>query len=345
MKHDIELLKKLCNTSGISGFESNIAEIMKKELNKSCDKVETDLFGNVIARKGKGKKKIMLAAHMDEIGLMVKHITKEGFLNFVKIGGIDDRILLGQRVVIESKKGSVLGIIGSKPPHMQKEDEIKQAIKHENLFIDIGCKDKKEAEKKVEVGDPIVFEKNFGNLNGDLYYGKAIDNRIGCYAMIKIMEEIEADAEIYAVATAQEEVGLKGARTSSFKINPDLAIAIDTTIAGDTPQMKENESSLKIGNGVAITMIEASGRGVIVNQKIREIFIETAKKNKIKYQIDVLEGGMTDGATIYISREGIPTGVLSIPTRYIHSPTAVFSIKDVESAITLTLRSIKNIDI
>jgi len=328
MKHDIELLKKLCNTSGISGFESNIAEIMKKELNKSCDKVETDLFGNVIARKGKGKKKIMLAAHMDEIGLMVKHITKEGYLNFVKIGGIDDRILLGQRVVIESKKGSVLGIIGSKPPHMQK-----------------GCKDKKEAEKKVEVGDPIVFEKNFGNLNGDLYYGKAIDNRIGCYAMIKIMEEIEADAEIYAVATAQEEVGLKGARTSSFKINPDLAIAIDTTIAGDTPQMKENESSLKIGNGVAITMIEASGRGVIVNQKIREIFIETAKKNKIKYQIDVLEGGMTDGATIYISREGIPTGVLSIPTRYIHSPTAVFSIKDVESAITLTLRSIKNIDI
>jgi len=179
-----------------------------------------------------------------------------------------------------------------------------------------------------------------------LYYGKAIDNRIGCYAMLKIMEKIEAEnlnCEIYGVGTVQEEVGLKGARTASFKINPDYAIAIDTTIAGGTPQIKETESSLNIGKGVAITLIEASGKGVIVSEKIKKIFIETAKENKIPYQIDVLEGGMTDGAIIYMNLEGIPTGVLSIPTRYIHSPTGVFSMKDVEATIDLCVKGIEKL--
>jgi endoglucanase len=157
------------------------------------------------------------------------------------------------------------------------------------------------------------------------------------------MEEIKADAEIYAVATGQEEVGLKGARTAAFKISPDYAIAIDTTIAGDTPQITERESSLKLGNGVAITIIEASGRGVIVNEKIKDLLIDTAKKNKIKYQIDVLEGGMTDGAIIYMNKEGVPTGVLSVPTRYIHAPTSVFNMDDLNTAIKLTVKAIERL--
>jgi len=337
----MELLEKLCRSPGISGFENEIRDIMKKELEKSCDEVETDNFGNVIARKGNGKTKIMLAAHMDEIGLMVKHINKEGFLNFIKIGGIDDRILIEQRVVIKTKKGDLTGIIGSKAPHLQKTEEKKKVIEHEDLFIDIGAKDDKEAKEMVEVGDPIILEPNFGKLNKNLYYGKAIDNRAGCYALIKIMRQIKVkDAKIYAVATAQEEVGLKGARVAAFKINPDFAIAIDTTIAGDTPHIKESESNLKLGEGPAIGIAEASGRGVVTHPKIRETLINTAKDEKIPYQLDVLEGGMTDAAVIYITREGIPSGVVSIPTRYLHGPNGVFSMDDVDNTVKLVVAAL-----
>ncbi len=333
----MKLLEELCRTVGISGFEGDVARIMQREFRKSCDFVELDKFGNIIARKGKGKMKIMLAAHLDEVGLMVKYISKDGFVSFVKIGGIDDRSLLGQRVVVKSRKGDVPGIIGSKPPHLQKEEERKQVIKHEDLFIDIGASDEKDAKKRIEIGDPITFESNFNGFGNDLYYGKAIDNRLGCYILARVMEKIPADinATVYAVGTAQEEVGLKGARVSAFKINPDYAFAIDTTIAGGTPGIKETESNLKVGNGPAITITEASGRGVVTHPELRKLLIETAKKNKIPYQIDVLEGGMTDGAIVYITREGIPTGVVSIPCRYIHSPSGVFSMKDVEDAIKL----------
>ena len=335
------LLKKIIEAAGISGYESQIARIMQDELKKTCESVRTDNFGNVIAKKGKGKKKIMLAAHMDEVGLMVKHITKEGFVHFIKIGGIDDRILPAQRVIIKAKKGDRFGIIGSKPPHLMKEEDKKVPLKYEDMFIDIGCKSKEEAEKAIEVGDIAVFEPNSGVLNGRLCYGKAVDDRVGCYALLKIMEKIKANAEVYAVATGQEEVGLKGARTSAFGIGPDYALAIDTNVAGDTPHISERESSLKLGNGVAITIIEASGRGLIVNEKIKDLLIDTAKKNKIKYQVDVIEGGMTDGAIISMNKEGVPTGVLAIPSRYIHSPTGVFNMDDVESAIALTVKAVE----
>jgi endoglucanase len=301
-----------------------------------------DNFGSLIAKKGSGQKKIMLAAHMDEIGIMVKCITKEGYIHFIKIGGIDDRILPAQRVVIKARE-DVFGIIGSKPPHLQKDEERKAPLKYEDMFIDIGSTSKEDAEKRVAVGDTIIFEPNAGLLQGPLFYGKAIDNRIGCYAMIKIMERINVPAVVYGVATSQEEVGLKGAKTSSFGLDPDFAIVLDTTLAGDTPGISEKESALKLGGGVAITIIEASGRGTIVNEKMKKMLIETAQKNKIKYQIDVIEGGVTDGATISLNREGILTGILSIPTRYIHSPTGVFSMDDLNSAIELGVKTIERL--
>jgi endoglucanase len=337
------LLKKILEAPGISGYESEIAKIMQGEFKKSCDEVSIDNFGNCIARKGKGKVKIMIAAHSDEVGFMVKYINKEGYINFIKVGGIDDRVLPAQKVIIKAKKGDCFGIIGTKPPHLQKDEEKKRPLKYEDMFIDIGARSKEEAERRVEVGDAIIFEPNSGVLNGKLYYGKAVDDRIGCFALVKIMEKLKvpSSARVYVVATGQEEVGLKGARTSAFRIDPDFAIALDTTIAGDTPQITERESSLKLGGGVAITIIEASGRGVIVNEKIKGILIDAAKRNKIKYQIDVIEGGMTDGAIIYMNREGVPTGVLSIPTRYIHSSTGVFNIDDVNSAIELTVKVVE----
>lgn len=337
------LLKKIIEAPGVSGFESGIAKIMRDELKKVADEVEIDNIGNVIAKKGKGKKKIMLVAHMDEIGLMVKHIDKDGYIYFIKIGGIDDRILPAQKVIVKAKQGDCFGVIGAKPPHLQKEEDRKKPVKYEDMFIDIGSKNKEETQEKIALGDIVIFEPNSGVLNGNLYYGKAIDDRVGCFALIKIMEKINVDAQIFAVASVQEEVGLKGARTSVYKIDPDYAIAIDTTVSGDSPQISERESALKLGQGVAITIIEASGRGLIVNEKMKDILIETAKKNKIKYQIDVIEGGMTDGAIIYVSKEGVPTAVLSIPSRYIHSPTGVFSIDDVNATVELAVKAVERL--
>jgi endoglucanase len=344
-----ELLKNLLMSEGISGYEENAAKIMTDALLKVSDGVEIDNFGNVIAKKGKGSsssKKIMIAAHMDEIGLVVKHVTEKGFIHFIKVGGINDSILPAKRVEIINKKGEhIKGVIGTKPPHLMTAEEARQPLKFENMFIDIGLSSRGEVLKVLDIGDQIIFEPNAGVLNGNLYYGKAADNRISCYALVKIMEKLSPniDAQIYGVATAQEEVGLKGAKTSSFKVSPDFALVIDTTIAGDTPGIEEKVSALKLGSGVAITMIEAGGRGTIVPQKVRKVLIETAKENEIPYQLDVIDGGMTDGAQIYMNREGILTGILSIPTRYIHAPTSVFNIKDVDAAVDLAVKAIEKI--
>lgn len=339
------LLKRILEAPGISGYEDEIASIMADELRKTCDEARIDTFGNVIARKGSGGRKIMLAAHMDEIGLLVKHITKEGFLYFIKVGGIDDRILPGQRVIVKSKTGDIRGLLGTKPPHLQKDEEAKKIIKYEDMFIDIGARSREEALERVNIADPVIFEPNSGEMGKNLYYGKAVDDRVGCFALIKIMERLQVSAEIYAVATVQEEVGLKGARTSSFKIGPDFALAIDTNTAGDTPQVSERESSLKLGAGVSITTIEASGRGLIVNRKVKDMLVDTAVKNNIKFQLDVIEGGMTDGAMIYMNREGILTAVLSVPTRYIHAPTGVFCKEDLDATIELAIKVVEKVSV
>ena len=343
-----KLLKDLLMVGGISGYEENVGKIMAENLSKTCDSVETVNFGNVIGKRnsasGKNSKKIMIAAHMDEIGMVVKHVDEKGFIYFIKVGGINDPILMGKTVKIINKKGEhITGVIGTKPPHLMNEEERKVPVKFENMFIDIGLSSKEEVLKVIDIGDQIIFEPNAGVLNGDFMYGKAADNRISCYAMIKLMEKLpkNIDAEIYACATAQEEVGLKGGKTSSFKVNPDFALVIDTTVAGDMPGIDPKTSDLKLGKGVAITMVEASGRGTIVPHKVRKIILETAKENNIEHQIDIIDGGMTDGALIYTNREGILTGILSIPTRYIHAPTSVFHMKDVEAAIELGVKTIE----
>jgi len=341
----MELLERLCRANGVSGFEGDIAKILHSELKGKCDQIEVDDFGNVIAKKGNGKSKVMLAAHMDEVGMMVKHITKEGFLHFVKIGGIDDSILPGLEVVIKSRKGKVTGIIGTKPPHLLKPDERKKKIKYENMYIDIGASNVAAAKKMVEVGDAINFVAGFGELSKDVVYGKAFDNRLGVYVLLKVMEKLpkKLGCTVYGVGTTQEEVGLKGARVAAYKISPDSAFVVDTTIAGHTPGLKEEETDLKLGKGPAITLIEASGRGTITHPRMKELLINAAKKQKIPYQIDIISGGMTDGASIHLTKDGIPTGVLSIPVRYIHSPAGVCNMRDVNNTIKLLVSAIKQI--
>jgi endoglucanase len=342
------LLKDLLMSDGISGYEENVAKIITTALSKVCASVEIDNFGNVIGKAGKGKKKIMIAAHMDEIGMVVKHVNEKGYIYFIKVGGINDSILPGKIVKIINKKSEfITGIIGTKPPHLMTTEEAKKPITYTNMFIDIGLSSKDEVLKVLYIGDQIIFEPNAGVLNGDFYYGKAADNRISCYAMAKVMETLvkieDLAAEIYACATVQEEVGLKGGKTSSFKINPDFALIIDTAIAGDMPGIEEKVSALKLGQGVAITVIEASGRGTIVPQRVRKLMLEAALANNIPHQIDIIDGGMTDGAIVYTNREGILTGILSIPTRYIHAPTSVFNIKDINSTIDLAVKTIEKV--
>ncbi len=337
-----KLLKRLSEAHGVPGSEGEVRDIMSKELSRHCE-IEVDRMGNLIAKKGDGKKKVMLAAHMDEIGLMVKHIDEKGFIRFAALGGFFDQTLVSQRVLIHTRKSRIPGVIGSKPPHLMKEDERKRGVERKDMFVDAGFKSDKEAAKAgVSIGDYITFDRSFKELKGDLVTGKAFDDRIGCLALIEVMKKINADYTVYGVGTVQEEVGLKGARTSAFRINPDFAIAIDVNLAGDYPGIKEEESALKLGNGPVIEIADASGRGLITHPKIKDLLIKTAKKNKIKYQLSVGEGGTTDATAIHLTREGVPSGVISVPVRYIHSPVEVASMKDIKDAIALTLSSLRS---
>ena len=340
-----DILEKLSNAAGVSGFEEDIREIITDEVKDHVDEIETDNLGNLImVKKGKDDgKKIMLAAHMDEIGLMVRHIDKEGFIKFSKIGGINDQMLLNQEVYIHTDNGKVLGVLGSKPPHRMKAAERKKAVEYENMFIDIGAKDKEEAEKLVNVGDVATIKREFSTLRGSIVAGKAFDNRVGCLVLIEVMKRIKSDATIYAVGTVQEEVGLKGAKTSAFKINPDLAIALDVTISGDHPGIKEDEAPAKLGGGPAIILTDASGRGIITHPKVKKLLIEAAEREEIPYQLEVSEGGTTDATAIHLTREGIPTGVLSAPTRYIHTPVEVVDMDDVENTVKLLVAALEKV--
>ncbi len=337
-----ELLKRLSEAHSIPGSENEVRRMMAEELKNHCDSVETDQLGNLIAKKGDGKKKVMLAAHMDEIGLMVKHIDKNGFIKFTTLGGFSDQTLLNQRVMVHTEKGVLTGVIGSRPPHLMKPDERKKVVEYKDMFIDAGAKDKKAAEKVgISIGDFITFDRSFRELNEDLVTGKAFDNRVGCAALIEVMKRVKTDYAVFAVGTVQEEVGLKGARTSAFRINPDYAIAIDVAVAGDYPGIKEEESSLKLGSGPTIDLADASGRGIITHPRVKELLIKTAVENKIPYQLSVGEGGTTDATAIHLTREGIPTGAVSVPTRNIHTPVEVASLKDIKNAVELIVKSLQ----
>jgi endoglucanase len=343
-KEDIKLMRKLSESSGISGFEGEIVDIIKDELKDHVDSIEEDVLGNVIAiKKGSSKTKVMLAAHMDEIGLMVRHIDEKGFILFTKIGGINDQMLMNQTVIVHGKKGSITGVIGSKPPHVMNAAERKKIVDYEKMFIDIGVFSREEAEELISVGDPITFKPYFEEFPNDLILGKALDNRIGCYVMIETLKRIKSKANVYGVGTIQEEVGLKGAKISAFKINPDLAFALDVTVSGDHPGIDEKDVPVKIGKGPAIILIDASGRGIMVNEKIKKILIGAGENANINYQLEVSDGGTTDGTAIHLTREGIPTGVLSVPTRYIHTTVSIASMKDVEKTVDLLVEAINNI--
>jgi endoglucanase len=339
-----ENLKNLSNACGVTGREEEVRNQMIKLLKPLTDRVTVDKMENVVAVK-KGKKtapKIMLAAHMDEVGLMVKTITKDGFLQFTKMGGIDDRILLAQKVIVYTNNGPLDGIVGSKPPHIQKEEERKKILAFDELFIDVGASSKEDAAKKgVRVGDAVGFDQKYAKISEDTVIGKAFDDRVGCAVMVETLKLLEkTDCTICAVGTVQEEVGLRGAGTAAFSIEPDIGIALDVTVAGDVPGVREVDTTIKMGGGPALSV---SDSGLITHPKVLRLLLETAEESKIPYQLETGLMGSTDAARISLTREGVPSGAVSIGTRYIHSPIGMLSLKDAENCAKLTAAAIQRI--
>jgi endoglucanase len=339
-----ENLEKLSNACGVAGREEEVRSLMIKLMKPYADEVIVDKLENVISVK-KGKKKapkVMLAAHMDEIGLMVKTVNKEGFLQFTKMGGIDDRILIAQKVIVYTSKGPLHGIVGSKPPHIQKEEERKKIMTYDELFIDIGAESKEDAAKMgVKVGDPVGFDAKYVKVGRETVMGKAFDDRIGCAVMVETLRLLEkTDCTVYAVGTVQEEVGLRGAATAAFGVDPDVGIALDVTVAGDVPGVREIDTTVKIGKGPALTV---SDSGLIAHPKVLRLLLDVAEENKIAYQLETGMLGSTDAARISLTRQGVPSGTVSVPTRYIHSPMGMLSLKDAEDAAKLTAAAIRKI--
>jgi endoglucanase len=339
---DFSLLKKLSNAHGISGYEDEIREIIRKELEDYVDEIRIDKMGNLICVKNGSKPELMVAAHMDEIGFMVKHIDDKGFIRFTPIGGWFSQIVLGQRVVLHGNKGKLYGVIGSKPPHLMKEDEKKKVVKVKDMFIDVGAKSKDDAvDMGIEIGTPITPDRDV-TKTGKRVTGKAFDDRAGLAAMIEALKQTKSDSTIYAVGTVQEEVGLKGARTSAFALEPDAAIVIDVCIATDFPGAESAYMDIRLGKGAVITVADASGRGLIASKKILEWLKTTAENNNIPYQLEVAEGGTTDATAIHLTKAGVPTGVISIPSRYVHSPVEVIDLEDLKNASLLVARALES---
>ena len=335
----MKLLKELCEASGVPGREQPIIDIMVRELKKSSDEVKTDEMGNVIGfKKGTTSFKIMLAGHMDEIGFIVSHIDKDGFIRFAPRGGHIPRVLISQRVKICGKK-DIFGIVEASPVFLSKPSDRNGVPELKDLFIDTGLS-QKELKKVIEIGDAIVLDRQFIKQENVLI-SKAFDNRIACYIILEVMKKIKkTQANIYAVGTSQEEVGIRGASTAAKNINPDFGIAVDITGAFDVPGVPEHQQVTKIGEGIAIKINDAAS---ISNYGIVKFMKKLAKKHKIKAQFEILPFGGTDAAGMQRFGKG-PVCTLSVPTRYAHSPNEMIHKKDVQAGIDLLVKFIEEYD-
>jgi putative aminopeptidase FrvX len=341
----LELLKRLSTAAGLSGYERPVRALIKEEFGRHADEVRTDKLGNLIAlKRGSGealRRRVMLAAHMDEIGLMVTGV-EEGFLRVAPVGGVDARLLPAQPVTVHGSvngEHALPGVIASIPPHLLPSDERGKVIPTAKLFVDIGLPPA-EVEKRVRVGDLVSFRQEAIELKGGLVSGKAMDNRASVAAVavcLELLSGMRHAWDVYAVATVQEEVGLKGALTSAFDVSPDIAIAIDQTWANQSGA--PDDQTFPLGKGPTI------GVGPNFHPLLFEALVATAKGQEIPYHIEPAPGASgTDAWAIQVSREGVPTALLSIPLRYMHSPVEVVAVKDVERTGRLMAHFIAGLD-
>jgi len=332
-KQILAKLEELQAINSISGQEQPMVRKLMDELSDYADELKFDTFGNVIAIK-KGKKNgpsLMIAAHTDEIGLIVKSIGNDGFVRFNKIGGMIDALLPGRKVNVNGH----LGIIGVKAGHVQTPEEKNSVMSYTKMYIDVGANNKQEVlDMGINVGDPITYKSEIDYFtNDDLLAGKALDNRLGCAILWQLLEDLkeeEIDGDFYAVFTVQEEVGLRGAKVATFGINPDIAIALDTVPAGDTPEINtEVELNIYLGKGPVVPLTSGGGvRGNLLHPGMKKLLLDTAKKHNIPVQPALFLGGTSDISSMHLVRDGILTGAVTIPRRYSHSPVEMMNIND-----------------
>ncbi len=331
----LKTLEKLSNAAGVAGDESAVRDIIISAIRSNVDSLRVDSLGNLLGfKKGTGRKrrKIMLAAHMDEIGLMISHANEKGLLFFQKVGGIDDRVLPAKTVLIG--KDRVPGLICIKPVHLTPPDERKNIIKHDAMVIDIGVSSREEAEKLVNQGDFAVFATEFEDLGG-VVKGKAFDDRAGCAALIELIKAGPYQFDFYPVFTTMEEVGLRGARVAAFGIEPDAAFVLEGTICDDSPKDKDISPTTELGKGPAISVMDKT---MIADKDMVQLLISTAEEENIPYQIKQPGQGGTDAGAIHLARRGVPTVAVSAPCRYIHSPVSMMSKKDLNNTVKLMLK-------
>ncbi len=339
------LLKDLTEVHGVPGYEHQVQAVVRGYL-EPLGEIQQDKMGSVICRLDGEGPKVMLAGHVDEIGFMVRHITKEGCLKFLPLGGWWDQVLLGQRVIVKTRKGDVLGVIGAKPPHLLSEDERKTIVEKKDMYIDVGATSRAEVEDAgVRVGDPVVPDARFAPLaSGKTYLSKAFDDRVGCALMIELLQRFAGDAHpnvIYGASTVQEEVGLRGAGTAAEVVDPDVAIILEVDIAGDVPGIKDEQSAVKLGAGPTVLVYD---RSMIPNLRLRDLVVETAEELGIPLQFSAIEAGGTDAGAIHRHKAGVPSIVIGVPTRHIHSHCAILHREDYDRAVELLAAVVKRLD-
>ena len=334
------LIKELTNLNGVSGNEKEVRDFIINKINNLCDSIMVDSIGNIIAyKKGNNSKyKVMLSAHMDEVGFIISGHTEKGFLKFKPVGGIDDRILPGKRVLVGKKR--ICGVIGSKPIHQQDKDEREKITKVKNLYIDIGAESKDEAEKLAPLGEFISFDSEFLELGVDCIKAKALDDRVGCAVLIEALKQ-NFEFDMFACFTVQEEVGLRGAQVAAYNVMPDVAFVIEGTTCADVPNVEPFECSTILGNGAALTIMD---RTCYCDKDLVQFLNNVAAKNNIKVQYKQTTTGGNDAGQIQRTGTGVKTASISVPCRYIHSPVSVMSRSDYESVERLTIAALNEMN-
>jgi len=336
-EESVQFLKALVEAGGTSGYEGPVQALFRRQVEPLAESVSTDVMGNTIAvLNGRGRPKLMFAGHADEIGFLVRYINDEGFLYFGPVGGWDAEVVVGQRVTVHTASGPVRGVIGKRAIHLMDEAERKQKSELEALWIDLGVADRDEAEKLVAIGDPVTMAAGFERLQGELATAKSFDNRMAVFIVaetLRLLQGQKLQAAVYGVSTVQEEIGLRGAHTASYGINPEVGIALDVCHAIDYPEadkLRRKVGDIRIGRGPVIA------RGANISPRVFDLLVATAREEEIPYQVEAAPRGTgTDANAMQLSRAGMATGLVSVPLRYMHTPCEVLSLADLENACRL----------
>lgn len=335
----IELLKELCLINGISGDEEKVRDYIIEQIKDFCE-YEIDNLGSIIAFKKGAKtpdRRIMVSAHMDEVGFIVNYINDDGSLEFTSVGGVDPSVVMGKRVSVGEKE--INGVVGSAAVHNISKSDREKAPKLSSLCVDIGAKSREEASKLVRLGDSVYFESEFLRLGDNKIMSKAIDDRFGCAVMIKLLQS-ELEYDTYFTFVVQEEIGLRGARAAAYTVNPDVAVVIEATTASDIPSAEGEKKVCLLGNGPVVSFMD---RATIYSKELYDLAFDTAKEINVKCQTKTMIAGGNDAGAIHTSGGGVKTIAVSLPCRYIHSPSSVADVRDIEDSYRLIEEIIKRI--